>query len=388
MTAAAPPLTDRFQTVERAIADVRRGAIVALRGADGRVAATLAAELAGPGSVGRLTRLIGSGPLLAITGRRAAALTGRASQAAVRSLALPPAEMSSSEDWARRIADPTLAPASLDAALALVDEPPEGVAAAAVGLMRRARLLPAALLAAIDEPALGDVGLWAQANGLLVVDAEAVAQHPAEAARGLARTSEARVPLAVADATRVIAFRPRDGGQEHLAIVIDPPPGTGSAGAPAPVAGAPTLVRLHSQCFTGDLLGSLRCDCGEQLKDALAAIAAAGGGVLLYLAQEGRDIGLVNKLRAYQLQDQGFDTIDANEMIGFDADDRVYLPAAAMLEQLGIARVRLLTNNPAKVDGLRRAGVEVTERVPLVIEANRHNAAYLAAKKTRAGHLL
>jgi GTP cyclohydrolase II len=148
------------------------------------------------------------------------------------------------------------------------------------------------------------------------------------------------------------------------------------------------LTRLHSECFTGDLLGSLRCDCGDQLRGAIAEIARAGSGVLLYLAQEGRGIGLVNKLRAYQLQDAGFDTVDANEQLGFDADERVYLPAAEMLRQLGISRVRLLTNNPEKVAALTRCGIAVVERVPHIFPANDHNERYLRTKASRSGHLL
>jgi GTP cyclohydrolase II len=185
------------------------------------------------------------------------------------------------------------------------------------------------------------------------------------------------VPLADAENARLVAFRPRDGGGEHLAIVI---------GAPDPADAV--LVRLHSQCFTGDLLASLRCDCGEQLRGAIAAIARAGGGVLLYLPQEGRGIGLVNKLRAYQLQDAGFDTLDANEQLGFDADERVYLPAAEMLRQLGFLQVRLLTNNPDKVAALERCGIRIVERVPHVFPANGHNERYLRTKATRSGHFL
>jgi len=182
------------------------------------------------------------------------------------------------------------------------------------------------------------------------------------------------VPLADAENARLIAFRPGDGGVEHLAILI---------GAPDPA--SPLLVRLHSECFTGDLLASLRCDCGDQLRGAIVEIARAGGGVMLYLAQEGRGIGLVNKLRAYELQDAGFDTVDANEQLGFDADERVYQPAAEILRQLGFDKVRLLTNNPDKVAALAKHGIEVT-RVPHAFAPNRHNRLYLDTKAKRSGH--
>jgi GTP cyclohydrolase II len=148
------------------------------------------------------------------------------------------------------------------------------------------------------------------------------------------------------------------------------------------------LARLHSECFTGDLLGSLRCDCGQQLRGALALMAERGGGVLLYLAQEGRGIGLINKLRAYRLQDEGFDTIEANERLGFEADERLFEAAAEMLRELGYARVRLLTNNPDKVAALGRLGIEVVERVGHAFPASNHNEAYLATKRRRSGHYL
>jgi GTP cyclohydrolase II len=145
---------------------------------------------------------------------------------------------------------------------------------------------------------------------------------------------------------------------------------------------------LHSECLTGDVLGSLKCDCGPQLHAAIEAIAAAGWGVLLYLRQEGRGIGLVNKLRAYALQDQGFDTVDANVRLGFAIDARDFGVAARMLQLLGQDRVRLLTNNPAKVAGLEAAGVTVIERVPHALPANPHNELYLATKRDRTGHQL
>ena len=178
-------------------------------------------------------------------------------------------------------------------------------------------------------------------------------------------------------AKRIVAFRAPDGGIEHLAILVGQPE---QAEAP--------LVRLHSECFTGDLLGSLRCDCGEQLRGAIARMAADGAGVLVYLAQEGRGIGLANKLRAYTLQDRGLDTLDANRALGWAADERNFLVAATMLEALGIGAIRLLTNNPEKVAAMVACGVQVVARETHAFPANGVNDAYLATKERRFGHLL
>jgi GTP cyclohydrolase II len=188
--------------------------------------------------------------------------------------------------------------------------------------------------------------------------------------------SRARLPNRFAEQGEIVAFRSDGDTAEHVALLI---------GAPN---GQPPLVRVHSECLTGDVLGSLKCDCGPQLAAALEAIAGAGWGILLYLRQEGRSIGLVNKLRAYQLQDQGFDTVDANLRLGFADDERDFSVAARMLEKLGQRRIRLLTNNPKKVATLENAGVEVAERVPLKAGAGTHNQAYLDTKRDRSGHQL
>jgi GTP cyclohydrolase II len=188
--------------------------------------------------------------------------------------------------------------------------------------------------------------------------------------------ARAKLPLDDMPPTQIVAFRASDDGQEHVALVV------GAFG------GKPPLVRLHSECLTGDVFGSLKCDCGPQLKEALHIIGENGGGVLLYLRQEGRGIGLANKIRAYSLQDRGLDTVDANLRLGFADDAREYGHAAAMLRALGIDRVRLLTNNPNKVKGLAGAGIEVVERVAHQMSANPHNADYLATKRKRSGHLL
>jgi GTP cyclohydrolase II len=360
--------------VDRAIAEVRRGRLVALRGGGGAAVLAQAAEGITAESLATLKALAASEPRLAITARRAAMLgyTVAASQVvAVR------AEGGLDAAAIADMADPLAAPAGAPAVrLSAGPAPVHGCDSAAVGLCKAARLLPAAVTADLLDPAATDLGNWAGRHDLLLVDAGDIFQYEHTLARSLKAVSEARVPLLDAAETRIVAFRPADGGIEHLAIVIGEPP-----------AGAPVLVRLHSECFTGDLLGSLRCDCGDQLRGAIKEISQAGAGVLLYLAQEGRGIGLVNKLRAYELQDRGFDTIDANEQLGFDADERIYLPAAEMLRQLGFVRVRLLTNNPVKVEALARCGIEVTERVPHAFPANEHNRLYLQTKAARGGHL-
>jgi GTP cyclohydrolase II len=192
----------------------------------------------------------------------------------------------------------------------------------------------------------------------------------------LRTVTRARLPVAGAEDAEIVAFRTPEAPDEHIALLIGQP------------TGAPPLVRLHSECLTGDVLGSLKCDCGPQLHAAIAEIAQAGWGVLLYLRQEGRGIGLINKLRAYALQDQGFDTVDANTRLGFAVDARDFGVAGRMLKLLGQDRVRLLTNNPAKVAGLQATGIEVIERVPHHLPPNPHNERYLATKRDRTGHQL
>lgn len=197
-----------------------------------------------------------------------------------------------------------------------------------------------------------------------------------ESPESLVIASRARLPTAAAEQAEIVAFRSPDDPVEHVALVI---------GAPN---GEPPLVRGHSECLTGDVLGSLKCDCGPQLDAALRLIAASGWGILLYLRQEGRGIGLVNKLRAYALQDQGFDTVDANLRLGFGVDERDFGVAARMLRLLGVDRIRLLTNNPAKVAALEASGIAVVERVAHAIDANPHNHGYLSTKRDRTGHHL
>jgi GTP cyclohydrolase II len=240
-------------------------------------------------------------------------------------------------------------------------------ALAALELARIAGVLPAFLFAAagVGDPVTllaADLAQWADPAHLSVA-------------------TRARLPIAACADAELVAFRKPDDMREHVALVIGQPD---HDRAP--------LVRLHSECLTGDIFGSLKCDCGPQLDAALALMAAegaAGGwGVLLYLRQEGRGIGLINKLRAYRLQDAGLDTLDANARLGLPVEARDFATAARMLDLLGVNRLRLLTNNPAKVAALEAAGVTVVERVAHELPANPHNQHYLATKRDRAGHLL
>ncbi|MFN4283655.1 MAG: GTP cyclohydrolase II [Alphaproteobacteria bacterium] len=361
---------DALIAVDRALADLRRGRLIVVMDEAGTLLVQ-AAEAVTPHSLARLAQL-GDGPaLLALTGRRADAL-GLAGIEGVKVAALEIADGTPAQT-VRDIADPA---ADITFRLPPLHALPPALtpcAAAAVHLTKLARLLPTALIAPL---AAKDAAEVIEREDLLAVSAADVADYEQRAARSLKPVSQARVPLFDAENARIVAYRPSDGGIEHLAIVIG-----------EPKADQPVLIRLHSECFTGDLLGSLRCDCGDQLRGAIAAISEAGSGVLLYLAQEGRGIGLVNKLRAYQLQDGGADTIDANEQLGFDADERLYLPAAQMLRDMGFSRVRLLTNNPEKVAALQACGIEVVERVPHAFPATAHNKAYLETKAKRSGHL-
>ncbi len=358
--------------VERSLAELRRGLPVVLTAANGEAALVQAAETVSDAALATLARLAGSEPLLLLTARRAAALGIQNAPAAAGVVALNLAGREAGR--VIELADPTQTAAG-PLRRQTPAEAPAGLAPAAIDLAKLARLLPAALLAPL-ESVPGQAAEWAQAQDFLTVPVAAVTGYRTTAARRLTRVAEAKVPLQGAEDTRVIAFRPEDGGVEHLALVIG-----------NPAKDAPILTRLHSECFTGDLLGSLRCDCGDQLRGAIEAIGAEGGGVVLYLTQEGRDIGLVNKLRAYSLQDQGADTAEANETLGFDVDERIFLPAAEMLRQLGFRRVRLLTNNPEKVEALARWGITVEERVPHRFPSNSHNEFYLATKAARLGHL-
>jgi len=357
---------DITEQLARARADLRLGVPIVLAGS--RPVLVMAAETLTPA---RLTGLLAMGgePVLVISARRAETLKARAYDGSFARVLLP---RDATLRWVKSIADPADDLRSpLKGPLACArggDATPHGLA---IDLIKSARLLPAAVI--LD---LADAGQFAQQNGLTMINLSAA--QPILAARSpLHPVVNARLPMEVSEAGRLHIFRPDDGGEEHYAIEIGRPDRS-----------KPVLARLHSACFTGDIMGSLKCDCGPQLHAAMTQMGAEGNGVLLYLNQEGRGIGLTNKMRAYSLQDQGFDTVEANHRLGFEDDERDFRLGSDILKSMGFSSVRLLTNNPRKVEMMEASGVKVAERVPLKVGENRHNHAYLATKAAKSGHLL
>jgi GTP cyclohydrolase II len=364
--AGSESLTITLRRVHRAASEMRRGVPVVLEGDSPLL--LLAAETAGAESLVEFAALGVTPPVILFAPVRGAAVLRRAADGEAHAVAAVLPDALANPDALRGLADPT-AKQPVTSGLLPVDPPPG--AAAAIALAKLGRLLPAVLaVTPASIEGLAD-------RGLLSVSPADILGYPAMEGAGLRIVASASVPLADAADSRVVAFRAEGSAIEHLAIVIGRPE---TADAP--------LVRIHSECFTGDLLGSMRCDCGEQLRGAIHRIAEHGAGIVLYLAQEGRGIGLVNKLRAYTLQDQGLDTMDANRVLGWGADERNFLVGANMLLALGVTKVRLLTNNPDKIAGLTACGIEVVGREAHAFAPNEVNDAYLATKAVRFGHML
>lgn len=349
--------------VARAIDSIRRGWPVAIAGTDGAVA-LLAVETA---DAGRLTAFDpNAGAALLLTHGRAATLK----LANQRAAAEPDAPVAIERvpwldfDAAVAVADPQLDLGTpLKGPFRAIEACAPDAAGAALQLARMAGVLPAFFM----RPLLGD-------DSIIPVTSSSVRdfENPAQ----LTIATRARLPVEASVDAEIVAFRSPESPGEHVALII---------GAPN---GQPPLVRLHSECLTGDVFGSLKCDCGPQLDAAMASMRTEGWGILLYLRQEGRGIGLINKLRAYALQDQGFDTVDANTRLGFAVDARDFRVAARMLTLLGQPKIRLLTNNPDKVAALSATGITVVERVPHKLPPNPFNERYLATKRDRTGHQL
>ncbi|MEL0438950.1 GTP cyclohydrolase II [Phycobacter sp. K97] len=359
-------LPTTLELLARARVDLRMGLPVVLEG-NGTAALALAVESL---TAERLTDLRALGPVsLALTARRAETLKARAYDGDLARIEVP---TGAAMGWIQALADPADdLKTPMKGPLISLREGPADLHRLAIALVKSARLLPAALLVPIgsNAPYVTDYGLTRIA--------EAAAEPLLSQSSPLHPVAAARLPMDAAEVGRLHIFRPEDGGEEHYAVEIGRPDRS-----------KPVLARLHSACFTGDVLGSLKCDCGPQLRGALAQMGEEGTGVLLYLNQEGRGIGLANKMRAYSLQDQGFDTVEANHRLGFEDDERDFRLGAAILKEMGFSAVRLMTNNPGKIAMMEKTGVTVTERVPLKVGENAHNRAYLATKAAKSGHML
>ena len=252
---------------------------------------------------------------------------------------------------------------------------------AAVDLARLAGLFPAGVVCEImnEDGSMARVPQlmeFAQKHRLKMISIADLIAYRRRTEKLISKAASARLPTKRGEFL-LHAYRSVIDRREHLALTI------GEVGD-----GAPTLVRVHSECFTGDTFGSLRCDCGDQLDEAMRVIQAEGKGAILYMRQEGRGIGLVNKMKAYQLQDTGYDTVEANEKLGFQADLRDYGIGAQILYDLGIRKIRLMTNNPRKIAGIEGHGLEVVERKPIQVPPHKENLRYLQTKRTKLGHLL
>jgi GTP cyclohydrolase II len=375
-TALAAPHPEML-AAERAIDEARSGRPLLVEDGAG---ATLYApiETMGAHAVAMLTEAARGELSVLVSPQRAAALGAPVAEAA-GAVVLAVAE-TAAVDTAVRIAaggSASAAAAARSCEIRLGDHNDRAV----IALLKTAWLLPAALRTPLEarvDPASAAARAVLGAPGVLHrVSADALIALPARTGSEVMLVSEARIPLKDAPDVRFVCFRSTIGSREHLALVIGDP-----------VVDPGVAVRLHSACLTGDVFGSMRCDCGDQLQQSVASLRALGGGVLLYLSQEGRGIGLSNKLRAYALQDRGQDTIDADLQLGFTSDERHYGVAAAMLRRLGYLRIRLMTNNPDKLEALREGGITVVERLPLLACITPQNRRYMHAKRTRARHLL
>jgi GTP cyclohydrolase II len=359
----------RLRQVQRAASDLRRGVPVVL-GGDAPLA-ILSAETADASGLAEFASLSDRPMLLLLAPGRAAAILPMAIPMDAPVIAVPLPDGPDKAGFYRALADATLAQDTVPGDLGTVAPPP--FAAAAIQLAKIGQLLPAVLA----KPLAADIAPTLRDHGMVQVAAADIQGYGDYETASLRHVSSAAVPLIDAPDSRIVAFRTHASALEHYAILVG-----------QPEQAAEPLVRIHSCCFTGDLLGSMRCDCGDQLRGAIRRMADDGSGVLLYLAQEGRGIGLVNKLRAYELQDRGLDTMDANRALGWGADERNFLTGASMLQSLGIKRIRLLTNNPDKMAALSARGIEVVGREAHLFEPNGVNDEYLATKASRFGHML
>ena len=366
--------------IERAISELRRGGKIVISDNNTGVSIVLfAAELIEKGTIEEISQATLSRPSIILSSNRASAIGIRINN--------KPCSISVQRNWTETDI--------LSLCMPLIDHPKpkingvisenNKIVSSCLLILRQARLLPAGLMAIISNVTLDDINHWSFKNDLINIDANDIQFYEKSNSNKLTMSVKAKVPITYTDDCDIVIFRPKDGGDEHFCLIFGK---TRNVTNDINHDCKNTLVRIHSQCITGDILESLKCDCGQQLKESIKLMANANEGLLIYLAQEGRDIGLLNKLRAYSLQEKGMDTVEANEALGFNDDERLYYPAKEILSQFKINDIRLITNNPKKVEHMLNLGINVTERIPIKIDANKHNKKYLETKSKKSGHFL
>lgn len=366
--------------IERAISELRRGnSIVVSNSHNGISVLLFAAEFIDEHSINTLSEKSLSIPSVILTANRAKAIGIQTSN--------QPCSIITNKDWS--VSDilslcTPLYKHDLPLLNGVICESVTSITYSCLLLLRQSRLLPAGLMSIIYNLNLDKVNQWAFQNNFLCVSDDDIKNYEISTSNNLQMSVKANVPIASNENCEIVIFQPKDGGNEHFCLIF----GKTRDIFKNPNHNQVPYVRIHSQCITGDILDSLKCDCGEQLKMSVQIMGNANEGVLIYLAQEGRDIGLLNKLRAYNLQDSGMDTVDANEKLGFNDDERLYYPAKEILSQLNIDKIKLLTNNPKKVKQLSNMGIKIQERIPIKIIANKFNKNYLNTKSEKSGHIL
>ena len=364
--------------IERAISELRRGGNVVISDPNyGTSVLLMAAELIDKDTVKKLTNHALSRPNIILSSNRCNAIGINVNN--------EPCSILIDKNWTVNDILSLCMPLTahnIPITNGVIIEDIKSIASYCLLILRQSRLLPAGLMSIISNVLPENIKQWAYKNNFIHVDISEIGSYEQNNAESLTITVRAKVPIAETDNCEIIIFRPKDGGDEHFCLVF------GKTRQIPSKFNDETLVRIHSQCITGDILDSLKCDCGQQLKQSIKIMAKADEGVLIYLAQEGRDIGLLNKLRAYSLQEIGMDTVEANENLGFNDDERLYHPAKKMLSQLKINKVKLITNNPKKIEHLSKLGINVTKRIPIKIKPNKHNEKYLETKSKKSGHIL
>ena len=365
--------------IERAISELRRGGKVVISDVNAGISVMLtAAEMIESQTVEILSQISSSRPNLILSSNRSNAL-------GLNSNGLP-CSISIDKNWTINDVLTLCMPLQnydQPKLNGVIFEKDNNIISVCLLLLRQARLLPAGIMSIIFNVSIEHINIWANKNNMIYIEDINIKSFEKNNAQRLTIAVRAKVPLAETDECEVVIFRPVDGGNEHFCLLIG-----NSINVLKTDNSYTPMVRIHSQCITGDVLDSLKCDCGQQLKQSIKLMAEANEGILIYLAQEGRDIGLLNKLRAYSLQDKGMDTVQANLALGFNDDERLYYPVKEILSQLSVSSIKLITNNPKKINHLSNLGINVVERISMKTRPNKHNKKYLETKLIKSGHLL